>query len=137
MSRLSAITRIPRPELPNPLVVFCCVFGLGLLGVVAYHPEQMPQQLLFPKKFTEALFLQNRSAMRATFVLSVIIHILEGVYAAYAMKRATRSARSLTNIRCIYWTVATVIFGFPSLTLLNKGIAKLHCGKLSKINKAS
>lgn len=126
------IARIPRPQLPGPVIGFLIIFGLGFLGQVAYFPEDIPRRLVPLKKFTESIYLHSIPAMRATFVLSVIIHILEGFYAAYAMKRAAGSFAVLRHKRCVSWTIATMIFGFASLSLLTKGIAKLHNSKRKK-----
>jgi len=80
--------------------------GMGLLAVLAFNPGAYAA---WCELVTAAL---PQGLLRGIFLVAVLLHVAEGIYALRVAQRAGFGAQSTA------WCVQTLMLGFPSLRLL-------------------
>lgn len=97
------------PERPHAGWWIAILGGLGALAVVAFHPGAYA----FWAAHVTGVF--SPGFLRALFVVSVLLHVGEALY-------ALRLARGLGLDAAAGWFWQTLALGFPSLELLRRRV---------------
>ncbi len=95
------------PERPHAGWWIAIAGGLGALAIVAFHPGAYA----FWSAHVTAVF--SKPLLQAVFVVSVLLHVGEALY-------ALRLARRLGLDAAAGWFWQTLALGFPSLKLLRR-----------------
>jgi Protein of unknown function (DUF2470)/Domain of unknown function (DUF4499) len=140
MAKDASVSRVPRWEPPAPGISIALVALLVMLGIVTHvergmyatWPRPAPAILNTAYRGVE-LLCQTVEKGRLLFYFAVALHLLEGMWAAYATVRLmNKDGRGWGRV--VKWTLATTLFGFPSAALLSGELAKrellLGVGKL-------
>lgn len=93
------------------------ISGMGLLCYFAYEETPVYEDIVAINAIRDFSYMifKTQSNLRVVFVLAVLTHVGEAVYAAY---RA--SSIGCAPLYCYYWFLQTCLFGFASLSLLLK-----------------
>jgi hypothetical protein len=110
-------TFLPRYRFPNAAIGFAVLFGLWvcLWSGLLKEDEPMPYAILEPIRSVGLAIFRSADNILMIFGVAMVVHLAEAIY-AYTLVAADRDAAFKA-----FWVIQTLIFGFPSLSLLTKG----------------
>ncbi len=133
MANDAIVSRIPIPAVPNVALSATLVVLLSLLGVSAFCTDETRASFPAPFRSTVAvghalanlLFFHSQQFKQIAFWLAILVHSLEGAYAAMKIRCITKTGL-LFRTRSLFWIVQTTVVGFPSLLLFLERLERLQ-----------
>lgn len=95
--------------------------------VCFYDPDLYPyplKLLISPLRSGSLLIVRNQHSLLILFYCTVLVHISEGIYALYIIRRALRG--HFGGARALMWALQVTLVGFPSLILLMRLLSDLE-----------
>jgi hypothetical protein len=100
---------------PPVTVQFAILFGLYVCYLAGYR-EQMPLTFLQPLQQVGLFVFRSMAAIRFVFWSAIAAHVIEALIAAYIAIVIKQTSLHDAG----FWTIQTLLYGYPSLRLLRK-----------------
>lgn len=112
----------PRTTTTNAILLLLSLQAVVCLTDPADYPSPLATVLHALQTWLLRLF-RTRDSLRIFFFCTLLVHLLEGLYALVLIRRALR--HRFGGATSFLWALQTFVVGFPSLMLLMRKLADM------------